>query len=736
MVTSVYRAADVAPPAETVGESFYAPRPQSLGVRELFGVLWRRKIVVVLITIACMGLALAAITGITPQYEARTTLMFDPQQASAASNDPVIQLLRSNAPATESQIQVIGSRGVAERVVDDLDLEAIPEFNSALREPSGLSVAIGEAREALKGLLVWLGLSEEEMAGEALSPEAVAQRRHDRVVDAVLQGLDVSQVGRSQVIRVGFVSEDPELAATVANAFAEKYITQQLQARFNAMRETQEWLTESLARMREQTEAAEDRLEAYRRELSALGDRDPARIDEELSIVNEQVALRRAELQSAQALYGRVFAIYSERGADAVTGMLDSSVIGALQQNLAVLLQQRAELAGQYDSRHPLVQTIDAEIASLQGQLGNAVRSEVESLRVTADAAAQELSLLQARLQELEDLYQQVNAGAADLRLLEQEAEASRSMYETFLNRTRTAEQLVIDEPDAWIISSASVPISPIGPSKAVMMAGATLFAAFLAVAVAVALELLSTTFRTPFEIQEYVGVSIFGAVPRLTKGWSPWRFRAALTSPNAGEVDNAMRDLFISVSLATKQRRDGLVILVTSPRRREGKTTLAVLLARALARADHRTVLVDCDVRNSKLARTMRLRDNGSLTDLLASQSTTEAAVTEDGASGAMVVPAGHSSSSSAELLGGPAMAELIRRLRLEYEVIILDSPGLLTAPDGLLLARLVDAVMMVARWRSTPRQQLARALEKLRAATSAAVGAVLAQVPQRASR
>ena len=196
------------------------------------------------------------------------------------------------------------------------------------------------------------------------------------------------------------------------------------------------------------------------------------------------------------------------------------------------------------------------------------------------------------------------------------------------------------------------------------------------------------------------------------------------------------MRDLFISVSLATKQRRDGLVVLVTSPRRREGKTTLAVLLARALARAEHRTVLVDCDVRNPKLARMMRLRPHGSLTDLLGSQGSTEAAFTEDPASGAMVVPAGHTSSGSAELLGGPAMAELIRRLRLEYEVIILDSPGLLVAPDGLLLARLVDAVMMVTRWRSTPRQQLARAVENLRSSTSAAVGAVLAQVPQRASR
>lgn len=737
MVTSMYRAGPPAPQSEGVAESFYAQRPPSMGLRELLGVLWRRKLVIILIILACLGLAVFAIKSIVPRYNATTTLMFDPRQAEGVSADPVIRLFQSNVPAIESQIQVIASRGVGDRVVADLMLDTVPEFNPALQTPGGLATLLNGISGMAKDVLASLGLGGDEVEEEDLPPEVVAQRQRDRVVEEVLGNLRVEQVGRSQVIAISFTSEDPVQAAEIADAFAEKYITQQLQARFDAMRETQVWLSESLTRMREQTEEAEERLEAYRRQLSDLGDRDPVRIQEELSIVNEQVARTRATLQSSQARYDRVYEVYRTRGAEAVTGMLDSPVIGALRENLATLVQQRAELSSQYDARHPIIQNINAEIASLSGQLTSAVDSAVSSLRVDAETAAQELSLLQDRLQELEDLYAQVNEGAAGLRVLEQEAQATRQMYETFLNRTREAEQLVVDEPDAWIVSSANIPVVPVGPSKMVMMVGAAVLSTFLAFGVALALELLSTTFRTPFEIQQLVGLNVFGTVPRLGQGWAALRSASRTLLPQAyGDVEKAMQTLSINISLAARQRRDGQVVLVTSPRRREGKTTLAVLLARAMTQSDHRTILVDCDFRHSRLGRLLRLPMQQGLASFLTGKATAEAIIQEDPASGTMVITAGQPGAGTGSLLGGPAMAELIRRLRLEYEVIILDSPGLLIAPDGRLLAGLVDAALLTVRWRRTPRQQLARAAAIFGDGQAAAIGAVLTHVPPQITR
>ena len=705
---------------------FYPARPRMIGPRELIALLWRRKWLIVILAVGLTTLAFFAIKGITPTYNARTTLMFDPRQANVGRED-LLSLIRGTEPALESQIQVIRSRSLAERVVDTLALNTLPEFNSSLVPPSGIGAVIGGVRDWVATLMPTV-----EPEADAVQAVPTERRRHDRVIDSVLENLTVGQVGTSQVIRLEFESEDSVLAADIANAYAELYITQQLEARFEAVRQTTEWLSDRLARLRVQTEESEQRLADYRAQLTDIGDQDPTAVSDELTIVADQLATARVEANARRARYESVLNAYRTRGPEAVADAVGSNVVNSLRISLAQLQQQRVELANQYDVRHPAMVQIDGQIASAQVEFGAAITSYLETLRIDVDAAEQELTRLSERYGGLQGIQQEVNQGEAQLRVLEREAEANRILFDTFLSRTREAEQLSLDEPDMWIISEASVPLIPDGPSKAIMMIGATLAAGGFAVGFALLLELLSGTFNSRDEIEEILGIPVFGTVPRIGGAW-PLRSlqsASALTRRLHGAAHSAVHSAVTTAGLAGEGGRGSLTLLVTSGQQRDGKTFLALAMAQVVASMGQRPLVIDANFRRPAVARQLGVRAEVGLIDVLNGTVPPEDAVVTSDDGTISVIPTGRGRGEEARL-GTAGMVELVRRMRLEYDVVIIDCPEAVDVPDARLVADLADVQLVVVQWRRSLRRRARRAVERQRTGIQTPIGAVLSLVP-----
>jgi polysaccharide biosynthesis transport protein len=247
------------------------PVPGEVDLRKVLRKLWRRKGVIVGVTVVLTVIAALVFLQIAELYTAESMVMINDRETQVVDVDAVVSGLVGDAETIESEIQVIRSRGIAERTVDALRLQEDPEFNAALRPPSAVQTLL-EPRSWIPA--DWLGVVGAEDPDGGLSAEEEVKRQRARIVDIFLGKLEVSSLGRSRVIRIAFTSENPRTAAAVANQLADFYLVSQLEAKFEATQRANEWLSGRLAELREAVNQAERAVEEFRQQSGLIQGKD------------------------------------------------------------------------------------------------------------------------------------------------------------------------------------------------------------------------------------------------------------------------------------------------------------------------------------------------------------------------------------------------------------------------------------------------------------------------------
>lgn len=381
------------------------------------------------------------------------------------------------------------------------------------------------------------------------------------------------------------------------------------------------------------------------------------------------------------------------------------------------------------------MQRIAKEQADLEQQIQNQVRLIVENLRNEVSIARQRVASIEESLAGQRTDLSANNLGAVKLGELEREAEASRTLYEAFLNRFKQiAEQSGIEQPDARIQSRASTPLAPSSPNIQLNLAiGLVLGLALGAVAVFL-IELLERGLRTSEDVTRRLGVPYLGAVPYLDKAarMVDGEFVSAenyvLKRP-VSAFGEALRSIRAGIFFANPDRRVK-VLAITSSVPDEGKTTTSLGLARISALAGSRTVLVDCDLRRRSATHALGIEVEKGLTEVLFKTASLQDVIRKDPGSGVDVVPLAQAEFTPRDLFGSDAMRQLIDQLRAKYDVIILDTAPVLPLADTRVLAALADTVLVVARWGRTPAALVKEAVDQLRAHNARVGGVVLEAV------
>jgi Mrp family chromosome partitioning ATPase len=242
--------------------------------------------------------------------------------------------------------------------------------------------------------------------------------------------------------------------------------------------------------------------------------------------------------------------------------------------------------------------------------------------------------------------------------------------------------------------------------------------------------ETMATTFRTEAEVQAILGLACIGAIPRI--GWGRDCGRpgdvAAVLAKEGSITARPLAQLRGRLRLAAADPR---LLTVTSTRPGEGKSSLALSLARSAARAGERVLLVDCDLRRRNLSRIMGAAEVRGLADLLAGEGDTAGLIRPDGRSGLVFLPAGLSGAGRRiDGLAGKISAEGWRR---DYDLIVLDAPPVLASADALLLAEMADGILLCLHWNCTPRRLAAQARRLLGPQAGRSVGVVLTRIKLR---
>jgi capsular exopolysaccharide synthesis family protein len=647
----------------------------------------------------------AIVLQMTPLYTSTAVVILDQRKNNVEDTAAVLSGLGADQTTVQNQVQILTSMELAGRVIDKLKLDQDPEFNPKRTWWGAALYAINPFN--------WFPAARKtqaDAAGEDLERSGV--------IHAFLNREAVDPIGLSTAIKVSFESNDATKAARIANAIANAYVEDQLEAKFEATQKATQWLSGRINELSKKAQAADAAVQQYKAEhnitMTAAG---VSVVDQQIADINNQLVLAKTDLAEKQATYGRLYALAQAGQAGSSAQVLASPLIAALRSQETTLMSQLADLSTKYGARHPKMLDLQAQKENLEAKIAEEVQRIVDASKNDVAAAQAHVGSLQGSLNHLEAQGAGQNQDEVQLTSLQSAATSARAMYEAFLGRlNQTQGQEGIQTPDARVISNAEVSSSPSFPRTGLIIGASIPAGLILGLMLAFALERLDSGFRTTSQLESLLGVPVLSTIPEIAASdKKPVSTSDLLIDKPMSSFAEAVRGLQLGLTLANIDKKPK-VIVVTSSVPGEGKTTLAVSLARMAARGGQKVVIIDGDLRRPNIAKSLGIEkpDHG-LIEALTGDVPLEQCLTKDPRTNALLLPCLKTPISPADVLASKAMQELIAKLRNGLDLVIIDSAPLLPVNDTKVLSRLADAVLFVVRWEKTPREAAVNAMRSL---------------------
>ena len=402
-------------------------QPQKSGfsedLEEYIRIARRRLPMVMLLALLGLALGIAYAMRLTPIYTATATLILDTQGSNVVDGAAVVAGIGNNNAAIESEVELIKSYDVAERVVTKLKLDELA--NSTEPASPGL----------LSQLLAMV------LSRDAPAEPLPLETDRDKVIRTTQSGITVDRKGWTYVIDIKYSSPNPALAAQVSNAFADEYLVDRLESTYEATRRANAWLSGRLDEMRKNVRESEQAVELFKAQNNIVDTGDTTLSEQQIAKLNEQLILVRAETAQARAKYEQVQAV-RKRGGDvtAFADALQSGALGALKSKASEVRRELANLSAKYGNRHPSVVSARAQLSDINGQIGSEAARIVSAVQNEYRVAQSREASIEASLGELKGTQNNTNQSTVNLRELEREAEANKALFE-FISCPLQADQ-------------------------------------------------------------------------------------------------------------------------------------------------------------------------------------------------------------------------------------------------------------------------------------------------------
>jgi succinoglycan biosynthesis transport protein ExoP len=661
-------------------------------------------------TIAGGALAGTLAVILTPQYLATSKLLLEAGKNKVVSVDDAYGAFTANREHFQTQFEFLSSRGVAERVVRELNLSKHPLFDPRQASPSALQ----RVRSAI-------GLAGPEQPWtEATVLEAVIGRLQADV--------KFDPVRLTQVVLVGYESPDPELAARVANEFARSFINVDLDTRFRRSQTASGWLNERLASLGSQLEESERALQKFRDSTGIVEAKGvPGRgEDRVLDDMSQRLVAARIERARAEQLYRQVQP--NAPGRFEVPEVFSSPRVTRAREVEAAALAKTTELGDRLGRSHPMMQSAQAEVDAARGTLRREAESVIAGIQKEYELAVAKERSLEGAVSASKLSVQSLNRKEIQLAALESEVDTNRRLYQTFLSRSReTGATSDFATPIARLMDPATPPVSPSKPPRNLMIAVGALLGLLLGGAFAWWREGALDVLRSTADVESALQLPLLAAMPLLKPAQLKDGATIQIDEPRSLFAES-VRSVLTGVRLSTLGEPNP-VIAVTSTLPGEGKSTLASSLALELARTT-RVVLVELDFRRPSLGQRLGLDPAAhGFSDLILEKSSLAMAYQSVAGSTLQVITVGRKPGRAVDLLMGPAFRSLIAALRTEFDTVILDTPPIQVVADALVVAGNCTGMVYVVRSNQTSVALAQRNIRRLRTAGARIIGVVMNQ-------
>lgn len=702
-------------------------------------VLRKRLPTVLIVFFLLFSVVLVATLKQQPIYRAQVLLEIQKENPDIPTIQELYELDSVSDAYLRSQYTILGSESLARRVIKQLGLDTLPEFNSPKR---------------------WSWHKKNTTTPQLFGsvPSRADREVYQRVLEQFEDHLSINPINRSRLVAIQFESRDAELAARAANSMAENYIDQNLEGRWAATQKATDWLSQQLLGVKAKLERSEEELQNYARRNGLVfleSDKGPSQ-----NVENEQVQQLQEELTKAEADRYQKEALYRliEAGEyESLPGVSENKVIQDLTEHLAELKREYARLTTTFNADYPRVKEIQSQMDEISAALQAQRKSAAERIGNDYLAAVRRENLVKGALQEEQKQMNQVAARAVQYNILKREVDTNKQLYEGLLQKLKEANvSASFKASNIRVVDAADPPARPVKPKMALNLGVAAILGLGLGLCAAFLQERLDDTLKGTDDVEQLLGLAAAGLIPHVpqlnrnqhgvaklleqTKAAShkengngrrpnlTWHRIDAAGVENAALVE-AFRGLRTSILLSTPDRPPGS-LLVGSTLPGEGKTTIASNLAIALAQAGQRVLLVDADLRSPSLHRLFGVHENLGLVSFLAGHQDWRAVVRPSGLPGLDLLFCGPIPPNPSELLCSRSMRTLIPSAREKYEFVILDSAPMLALADSRILATLVSGVLLVVKNGAIPREQVKQTLASIRSVGGNVIGVALNNV------
>ncbi|MGR3316589.1 GumC family protein [Roseovarius indicus] len=648
---------------------------------ELARALWRGKWTILFAALVAILLGGYYAFGVAErEFQSTAHLTLEARTNNVVDLESVISGVSTEQAALNTELEIILSRRLLSKLVDQLDLVEDPEFNTALVPPSMMS----RVKEGVAGQISsWAGPDD----NDAGSARPVGKSPRDKTIGKLNDALSASVKRDTYVFSISATTGDPEKSARIVNTLAEIYLDEQIAVKFEATEQAVTWLSARVTELEEELREKEETLKNARAETELISTEALEGLNLQAKDLRDRLQEMRGRAEQAEAEEKQLRDLVN---AGARGEAAEATGDAALQRLMRSIENGEADAADLFDQR--LSTLLD--------------RAQAERERLQSQASA-----LSVSYQRLQDRIDRQSEDLVRIQQLTREVETTRTLYETFLTRLKeTTVQRGLQQADSRVLSDA-ITGDQVAPRAAMILALSMILGAMAGTAIVLVRQFMHSDFRTADDLEAVTGLPVMGQIPKMpiTRGSLIGYLRDKPTSAAA----EAIRNLRTSILLSNIDSPPK-VIMSTSSVPGEGKTTQAIALTQNLAGLGKKVLLVEGDIRRRTFSQYFQAVPQGGILSALSGEVPLDDAVIFDEPLGADVLMGEKSRANAADLFSSDRFRNFLDMAREAYDFIIIDTPPVLVVPDARVIGQHVDAIVFAVGWSKTHRGQVTAALRE----------------------
>ncbi len=702
---------------------------KEIHLRDYLRVAAKRKgIVFLFFVLTVSAFAVATLTA-TPKYMSSTKVLIEKNFGNPLSNR------ETYAPwdpeFLETQTQLIKSAAVIKNVVKQMGADRVHNKFFAHKKKSKKEIFIFWFKDQLFELRELIGIEKawssfkKEATNNHSSKNSDPSSKAEALIKTIQSGISVKLMPNTRILKIGYLSDNPQLSMEVANSVAQAYIDELINMQMEVAGHNIGWMKKKADIQRSKLEKSEKELQDYKTK------HDIITVEDRLTVLPERLSVLSSNLTKAETRRKELFAVYKQiigsgkNSLGTIPAIAENDSVETINKKILVTDQKISELSKKYGPKHPKMISAYNELTNLKNKKNSILEDAVKTIE-------NEYLLAKENEQNLRELLERTKSQAAllgersiQLGVLQRKVDTNRYLYDALVKKM---EEKDITEKsqnvNVWVIEKADLPNAPLTPRKRRNIILGIMLGIMGGLSLSFFLEYLDNTIKTPEDVQKKFNIPVLSTIELLKN--KKYSIVETVLQKTSSLTTESFKSLRTSVLLSSVGRPPK-TILITSMTPGEGKSSIAVCLAASIAQTGKKTLLIDADMRRPTQHSHFSLASDSGLSSLLAGVTSMKDSVQFDVIENLDLITAGPIPPNPSELLSSKILKTLIDKFSHSYDMIILDSPPLSSVTDPVILSRNADGVIIVASAGRTTYETLGKGLEQLSAANAAFTGLVL---------